>query len=74
MIELSSITEVLMSDLSCTNTLVIFGWLHTWEILNRTQIQGLRRTSEPAVGQGHVANDTLGKLIGSSKWCKRNYP
>lgn len=32
MIELSSFTEALMSDLSCTSTLVTFGWLHTWEI------------------------------------------
>ena len=59
--------EALMSDLSCTNTLVIFGWLHTWETLNRTQTQGLRRTSGPADGKGYVAKDAPSKLIGSSK-------
>lgn len=56
-----------MSDLSCSNTLVIFGWLHTWETPNRTQIQGLRGTSEPADGKGYVAKDALSKVIGSSK-------
>lgn len=38
----SSMTEVLMSDLSCTKTLVVFGWLHAWGTPKRTQIQGLR--------------------------------
>ena len=40
-----------MSDLSYTKTLVIFGWLHTWGTPKRTQTQGLRRTSEPAIGK-----------------------
>lgn len=45
-----SFTEALMSNLSCTKTLVILGWLHTWGTPNRTQAQGMRRTSEPAIG------------------------
>ena len=68
MIELSSFTEVLMSDLSCTKTLVILGWLHTWGTLNRTQTQGLRRTSEPAIGKKLRGETTpFASLIGPSK-------
>ena len=66
-IELSSFAEALMSDLSCTRTLVTLGWLHTWATPNRTQTQGLRRTSEPVIGRFCVASDTARELIGSSK-------
>lgn len=71
MLELFSTIEALMSDLSCTRILVTFGWLHTWGTRNRTQTQGLRRTSELAIGKGCVARDTVYRLIGCSK---RSYP
>ena len=67
MIELFSRTEALMSDLSCTRNLVVLGWLHTWETPNRTQTQGLRRTSEPGIGKCCVAKDPVCRSIGSSK-------
>ena len=60
-------TEVLMSDLSCTRTLVALGWLHTWEIPNRTQTQGLRRTSEPRIGKFCVTKVAARRLIGPDK-------
>ena len=40
MFERSFLTEALMSNLSCTRTLVTLGWLHIGGTPNRTQTQG----------------------------------